>query len=82
MHDHAPNGLGGPNLGSEAWWRGTRGADADSAAPQVPSTKKKAPIRTDLVERVRREIAAGTYDTAEKWDAALEKLLERLMERD
>ena len=82
MHDHAPNGLAGPILGSEAWWRGTRGSEADAASPQIPSTKKKAPIRTDLVERVRREIAAGTYDTAAKWDAALEKLLERLMERD
>jgi hypothetical protein len=30
------------------------------------------------VERVRREIEAGTYETPEKWEAALEKLLERL----
>jgi hypothetical protein len=28
--------------------------------------------------RVRREIAAGTYDTPEKWDAALERLARRL----
>jgi hypothetical protein len=38
-------------------------------------------IRADLVERVRREIAAGTYETPEKWDIALQRLLERL-ERD
>jgi hypothetical protein len=38
------------------------------------------PIRTELVERVRREIAAGTYDTPEKWDIALERLLRRLQE--
>jgi hypothetical protein len=37
-------------------------------------------IRADLVERVRREIAAGTYDTPEKWDAALDRLLDRLQE--
>jgi hypothetical protein len=37
-------------------------------------------IRTDLVERVRREIAAGTYDTPEKWAIALERLLRRLEE--
>jgi hypothetical protein len=37
-------------------------------------------IRYELVERVRREIAAGTYDTAEKLDLALERLLERLEE--
>jgi hypothetical protein len=35
-------------------------------------------IRYELVERVRQEIAAGTYETAEKLDMALERLLERL----
>jgi hypothetical protein len=35
-------------------------------------------IRHDLVARVRREIAAGTYDTPEKMDAALARMLERL----
>jgi hypothetical protein len=38
------------------------------------------PFRSELVERVRREIAAGTYDTPEKWDAALDRLLKRLEE--
>ena len=32
-------------------------------------------IRHELVARVRREIAAGTYDTEEKWLAAEEALL-------
>ena len=36
------------------------------------------PIRHDLVERVRREIAAGTYETPERWEAALDRLLEHL----
>jgi hypothetical protein len=35
-------------------------------------------IRRDLVERIRREIAEGTYDTPEKWEAALDRLAERL----
>jgi len=34
-------------------------------------------IRHELVARVRREIAAGTYDTEEKWLAAEEALLRR-----
>ena len=34
-------------------------------------------IRHDLVARVRREIAAGTYDTPEKLDAAMARLLAR-----
>jgi anti-sigma28 factor (negative regulator of flagellin synthesis) len=36
------------------------------------------PIRTELVARIRQEIAAGTYDTQEKWEAALDRLLDRL----
>jgi hypothetical protein len=36
-------------------------------------------VRTELVERVRREIAAGTYDTPERWEAALDRLAERLL---
>jgi len=31
-----------------------------------------------LVERVRREIAAGTYDTDEKLEIALQRLFEEL----
>jgi anti-sigma28 factor (negative regulator of flagellin synthesis) len=33
-------------------------------------------IRTDLVARVKNEIAAGTYETAAKLDAAMERLLD------
>ena len=33
---------------------------------------------TELVERVRREIAAGTYDRPEVWEQALDRLLQRL----
>jgi len=36
--------------------------------PQEPRADE---IRIDLVERVRREIAEGTYETEEKWEAAL-----------
>jgi hypothetical protein len=38
----------------------------------------QAPIRAELVERLRREIADGTYDTPEKWALALDRLLTRL----
>jgi hypothetical protein len=39
---------------------------------------EERPIRWELVERVRREIAAGTYETPAKLEAALRRLLERL----
>ncbi len=32
-------------------------------------------IRLELVERVRREIAEGTYETPEKWEAAFAALV-------
>jgi negative regulator of flagellin synthesis FlgM len=35
-------------------------------------------IRVELVARVRREIAEGRYDTPEKLEIALERLLERM----
>jgi hypothetical protein len=44
----------------------------------APVDTTEAPIRWDLVARIRREIADGTYDTPEKMEAALRKLQERL----
>ena len=35
-------------------------------------------IRADLVRRVRREIADGTYDTPEKFAIALDRLLHEI----
>jgi hypothetical protein len=31
-----------------------------------------------LVQRIRKEIADGSYDTPEKWDAALDRLFDQL----
>jgi hypothetical protein len=39
-------------------------------------------IRVDLVQRVRREIAEGTYDSPDKWETALDNLLDRLEQAD
>jgi anti-sigma28 factor (negative regulator of flagellin synthesis) len=35
-------------------------------------------IRFDLVNRVKAEIAAGTYDTSEKMDIALDRMASRI----
>jgi len=35
-------------------------------------------FRADLVARVRNAIAAGTYDTPEKWETALARLLQQV----
>ena len=84
MHEHGPDELFGPVRGSRAWWDGT-GAPPDPESdgqptPQKPkrrrTSKDAAPMRMDLVDRIRKEIAAGTYDTQEKWEAALDRMLD------
>jgi hypothetical protein len=45
---------------------------------EVPERPAADGIRHKLVSRIRQEIAAGTYDTEEKWLAAEEELLRRI----
>ncbi|MSQ96149.1 MAG: hypothetical protein EXR98_16570 [Gemmataceae bacterium] len=82
MHEHGPNELAGPIRGTAGWWQGLGAPPTltDDPALDQPRKKRKAPrpIRTELVERVKKEIAAGTYDTPEKWEAALDCLFNRL----
>ena len=86
MHRHGPSCLEGPVSWARDWW-GPGYETEEPVAVQTPPTPdptprrpEDAPVRQDLVERVRREIAEGTYDTPEKWDIALERLLRRLEE--
>ncbi len=64
MSLHLPSQLSGPR----------KSANASVA-------RKSSPFRTDpafrkaLVERIKKEIAAGTYETDEKWEIALSRLL-------
>lgn len=63
MTQHGMTCLKGPKSRARRAWKRVR---------------TEAGIRHDLVARVRREIAAGTYDTPEKMEAALERLVARL----
>lgn len=83
MHEHGPDELAGPIRGSAAWWQGMAAppeSEEVAVKDEKPARKRKnvQPIRTELVERIKKEIAAGTYDTPEKWEAALDCLLDRL----
>lgn len=52
-----------------------------SVAAQFLSKLSQLPdVRTDLVERVRSEIANGTYETPDKLDAAIDELAGDLAE--
>jgi len=86
MHPHGPDPLAGPLRGTSVWWHGRKeDAPATDEAmtkptdpPPAKRTRRPRKIRTELVERVRAEIAAGTYDTPEKFQAALERLVGRM----
>jgi hypothetical protein len=90
MYNHPPSVLAGPVTQTRPWW-----VD-DETAPLVPSlryeeatmnrpdeelNRRERPIRWELVDRVRREIADDTYETPEKWDLALDRLMDRLEDR-
>jgi hypothetical protein len=81
MHQHGPDELVGPVRGSSAWWRG---ADAAPTTANDVSVREQpcedGAIRTELVARVRRDIAAGAYDRPEIWERTLDRLLDRLDE--
>ncbi len=72
MYRHTPVPLRGPFTRSRACWKFPPPA-AEPAGLAVAVEE----IRFELVERVRRAIAEGTYDTPEKWDAALRRLFAR-----
>ncbi|MCI0684381.1 MAG: hypothetical protein L0Y71_19900 [Gemmataceae bacterium] len=90
MQHQGPNGMGGPLRGTSVWWHGRTDksepcvavaiepAPPESQPPDSQPPELAAGIRLELVERVRREIAAGDYDTPARWEAALDRLLDRL----
>lgn len=63
MHAHNSSVLAGPISAQRTWWH---------------QQSKEPLFRAPLVERIRAEIAAGTYDTPDKWEAALDRLSQRL----
>ncbi|MCP4189870.1 MAG: flagellar biosynthesis protein FlgM [Planctomycetaceae bacterium] len=52
--------------------------DISAEADMVSQVHSVADIRTDRVTEIRAEIAAGTYETDEKLDLAVGKLLDEI----
>jgi hypothetical protein len=73
MRTHSPTCLEGPISMTRDWWR---------AAKEPPAEVPRPLFRAALVARVRQEIAAGIYETPEKWEAALDRLLARLEQEE
>ena len=84
MFRHSPSCLEGPVSRTLSCWAGQKMLIAHAnRCPENRSSGESFPpaeIRTELVARVRREIAAGRYETDEKWDAALHMLFQHLQE--
>lgn len=92
MHTHRPASLEGPVTATRDWWPRPVSEPNKPVSPrrcrqrtrtmnQQPGKPSADPnFRADLVERIRREIAEGTYETPEKWEIALDRLLKRLEE--
>lgn len=53
-------------------------AERLSAAGETGAASESGEIRYELVNRIREEIAAGTYDTPERMDIAMERFLSRM----
>lgn len=81
MVNDGPNCLAGPVSRMSPWWTASSARRLPYFAEHDAAGREQRPIRRELVERVRREIAAGTYETPEKWEAALDRLF-RFLEQE
>lgn len=82
-HVHGPQTLQGPHAANRSQSpsanQATQAADQldiSAAAEAVVDAAETGDFRADLVARVRSEIAAGTYVTPDKLDAALDRFLD------
>ena len=84
-HIHGPHGINAPH----APFRGqpaqsspsARSADRVEISPAAEAAiqaREAGEIRLDLVNQIRAQIAAGTYETPDKLDAALERFLDEV----
>ncbi len=78
MFRHGATCPSGPVSRARVWWikSAVEVETAESLSPAASAPGED--VRHDLVARVRREIAEGTYDTPEKWETAVARLLNRL----
>jgi negative regulator of flagellin synthesis FlgM len=84
-HVHGAHGINAPHSvhRSQATQNTTAGATVDrvdiSAAAEAASRAAETRgVRHDLVNSIRAQIAAGTYETPGKLDAALERMFDEM----
>ena len=84
-HVHGPQSINAPHFPNR-----TQGAESPAAGQPVDrveisqaaeaamKTTEAGGVRSDLVNLIRSQIASGTYDTPEKMDIALERMLDQI----
>lgn len=81
-HLHGPQGLQGPHWNRPAAPTASPQAadqvDISAAAEAAMSAGEAGDFRSDLVARVRSEIAAGTYESTAKVASAVDRLLDEM----
>ena len=85
-HIHGPHGINAPHFlrrPQEAQPTPPSQTPIDQveispAAEAAIQAAETGAVRQDLVDRIRSEIASGTYETPEKLDVALNRLLDEI----
>jgi negative regulator of flagellin synthesis FlgM len=84
-HIHGPHGINPPHAPFRApgAHEATGASPADrvdisAAAEEAIRASENGDIRQTLVNEIRTQIAAGTYETPAKLDAAVERLLDKI----
>lgn len=83
---HGPHGINAPhapfrNTSTAAPTKCDAASDQVTISPAAEAAIQAAEagdVRQDLVNRIRSEIAAGTYETPDKLDVALDRMLDEL----
>jgi negative regulator of flagellin synthesis FlgM len=84
-HIHGPHGINAPHApfhsqpaGKAAAGSSVDRVDFSPAAQAAAAAAESGGIRQGLVNRLRAEIASGTYETPQKLDAAVDRLLDEI----
>ncbi len=82
MQTHKASFLTGPKAKPRAWWQTPDWSPLPNILDPLPETAEddEPEFRADLVARIRRQIADGTYGTDDQWDIAVDRLLRHLDE--
>ncbi len=78
---HGAHSLSGPHLSQRAAGNATARpttTDQLEISLSAQSALSETDIRSDRVAQIKQQIAEGSYETADKLDAALERLIDQL----